>query len=272
MLTDRTFQLGACATRIALSTFGQLSCFRYFRALALVAIAVLAGCGATKSYIATEQLLLSDAIDSTVDQLDFTPLAGRKVFLDTTFVTPVRSTAGQGLVSSEYIVSSVREQMLLSGCHLCPEKDKADVIAELRVGAMGTDGHSVVLGIPASHQLSSVPIGGNSVLPSLPEISFAKRDTMSGGAKVAVFAYARETREAVWQSGVAHSTSSATDTWVMGVGPQQRGSIHEHATKDEKPQKASAAQTSSVVADQAKHRTPPLISASARSDANAKTR
>ena len=227
--------------------------------LACVAISSLAGCGATKTYVATEQLLLSDAVDATVEQIDFSPLAGQKVFLDTTFVSSVRTTAGKGLVSSEYIVSSVRQQMLMAGCQLAPEREKADVVAELRVGAMGTDGHSVVVGIPATNQASAIQVGGNPIVPVLPEIGFAKRESMTGGVKVAVFAYQRETREAVWQSGIAHSISDSTETWVLGVGPKQEGSIHSHGEKEtSKSDNLSKAESLShpVVADQAKHRTP----------------
>jgi hypothetical protein len=257
MQMQRSLQLTARSIRAQDSGKTQRRNGRGLCRSLLFAFSVVAGCGATKSYVATEQLLLSDAIDATVDQIDFTALAGRRVFLDTTYVMPIRSTAGQGLVNTEYIVSSVREQMLLAGCYLSPDKEKAEVIAELRVGAMGTDGHTMTVGVPATNQMSSVQVGGNSLVPALPELSFAKRDTMSGGAKVAVFAYLRETREAVWQSGVAQATSDASDTWVMGVGPRQQGSIHEHA--ESKPVRRPNP-PSSVVADQAKHRTRPLIS------------
>lgn len=229
-----------------------------------LAISLLAGCGATKSYVATEQLLLSDAVDSSVEQLDFTPLAGQRVFLDTEYVSTVRSKTGLGLVGHEYIISSVRERMLMAGCQLCTERDKADTIAELRLGAMATDGHSLVFGLPATNQVSSIQVDGSRLIPTLPEISMAKRESMTGGAKVAVFAYDRVTREAVWQSGVAHATSDASDTWVLGIGPRQHGSIHEHDQASGREQDRPTAQTSSVVADQAKHRAPRTATATSK--------
>ena len=48
----------------------------------------------------------------------------------------------------------------------------------------------------------------------------------SAAAKVSVFAYDRETREPIWQSGIAQAGSSARDTWILGVGPLQYGTIY----------------------------------------------
>ena len=48
----------------------------------------------------------------------------------------------------------------------------------------------------------------------------------SAAAKVSVFAYDRETREPLWQSGIAQAGSSARDTWILGIGPIQYGTIY----------------------------------------------
>ncbi|MFM7517812.1 MAG: DUF6655 family protein, partial [Pirellula sp.] len=56
--------------------------------LVCIALSLLAfsGCGTTKSVTATEQLLMSDAVDSTISKIDFRPLTGYKVYLDTTYM------------------------------------------------------------------------------------------------------------------------------------------------------------------------------------------
>ena len=64
-------------------------------------------------------------------------------------------------------------------------------------------------------------------MPSIPEIALARRDAKEAASKVAAFAYDRETRQPVWQSGVKHSVATARDTWVLGIGPFQGGSIRE---------------------------------------------
>jgi hypothetical protein len=218
-------------------------------------VASFVGCGATKSFTATEQLLMSDAVDSTITKMDFRALSGQKIFLDTTYV----AAAGKvipgvpmpaNLVTSDYIISALRQQLTAAGCMLVDNRDVADIVCEARCGALGTDGHSVTYGLPANNFLSTATavIPGTPMLPSIPEISVAKREMKSAAAKIAVFAYDRETREPVWQSGIAQAGSSARDTWVLGVGPLQQGSIYggsRFAGKKFRPSSTSTDQSSS---------------------------
>lgn len=195
-------------------------------AFVLGLLVACAGCGATQSKTATEQLLISDAVDATVSQLDFSPLTDKKVYLDATYIKTLKSPL---LIDSDYVISSLRQQMVGAGVLLVENRNDADLVAEARIGALGLDGHNVTYGIPSSNALSSASqaLSGSPILPSLPEVSLARHEAKSGAAKIAVFAYERESRERFWQSGVAKSSSSARDTWVLGVGPWQKGSIYE---------------------------------------------
>ncbi len=186
----------------------------------------ICGCGTTKSFTATEQLLLSDAVDTTVAKLDFSPLTGQQVYLDVTYIKTLKSPL---LIDSDYVISSLRQKMVGAGVLLVENREEADIVAEARLGALGMNGHDVVYGVPASSALSSASavIGGTPLLPSIPEISFARREGREGAAKIAVFAYHRETRQPYWQSGIARSNSSAKDLWLFGIGPFQKGSIRE---------------------------------------------
>jgi hypothetical protein len=185
------------------------------------------GCGTTQSQLATQQLLLSDAVDRAVSRIDFLPLSGHSVFLDDRYVQTLRSQ-GVGFVNADYIVSSLRQQMLAAQCQLQDRADTADFVVEVRIGALGMDGHEVTYGIPPNSPLNSavsvVPNTPN--LPSIPEIALAKRNDQLAAAKVAVFAYDRETRTPVWQSGTSVALSDAKNVWVLGAGPFQRGSIY----------------------------------------------
>jgi len=210
---------------------------RFLPITALFLLQVFAlGCGSTKVFTATEQLLMSDAVDSAVAKLDFRPLSGAKVFLDTTYITamgkqtvmpPVHNT----MVNSDYVISAIRQQMIAAGCLLVDAKEQADVICEARCGAIGLDGHSVTYGLPANNFLSSASsvVGGGGNLPAIPELSLAKRELKSAASKVAVFAYDRETREPVYQTGIAQAGSNARDTWFFGIGPIQQGTIYRGA-------------------------------------------
>ncbi len=197
-------------------------------AIALLAcglLPLLAGCGTTKTRSATEQLLMSDAVDRTIAQIDFIMLKGQTVYFDTTYIKNVKSL---GFVNADYVISSLRQQMLAAGCMLQEAKEDADFVIEGRVGALGTDGQEIVYGIPANNSLTSAAtlLPGVPMMPALPEIALAKKEDLLGAAKIAVFAYHRETRESVWQSGVTVSTSDAKDAWVFGAGPFQYGSIY----------------------------------------------
>ncbi len=165
-------------------------------------------------------------------QIDFRPLSGRKIYLDTTFVTAAGrqsrcSNANQpGNLGLCYQRSSSAD-----GCRrllLVEKREDAEIVCEARCGALGTDGHSVIYGIPASNGIGGVGtiISGTPSIPAIPEISVAKKELKSAASKVAVFAYTRDTREPVWQSGIAQAGSNARDTWFLGIGPWQYGSIY----------------------------------------------
>lgn len=220
--------------RSPISTVWSLRRFR--SAATWLTLAMCVGCGTTKSYTATEQLLMSDAVDSAVSKIDFRPLAGHRIYLDTSYLSSARSVPGmpnpmlgpQNLISADYVVSSIRQQMIAAGCFIEDKKEDCELVAEVRIGALGTDGHSVTYGIPANNALNSAStfVNGASPFPTIPEISIAKRELKSGAAKVAVFAFRRDTHEAIWQSGIEQSNSNARDTWVLGVGPIQQGTIY----------------------------------------------
>ncbi len=168
---------------------------------------------------ATEQMLISDAIDRTVDGIDFGPLARRTVYFDDSKLVDV--------VDRGYLVSSLRQHMLASGCVLKDVREDAEFVVESRAGAVGTDNHDLLFGVPAI-QLPQVPVA-TAMPAAIPEIPFAKRRDQRGVAKVAVFAYRRDTGEPVWQSGIVINKSTANDIWVFGAGPFQRGTIYDQA-------------------------------------------
>ena len=224
-------------------------CGRAALAVSALACAVTStGCGTTRSSntarTATEQLLISDAIDRTVQQIDFKVLEGQDVFFDERHLLEV--------VDKSYLISSFRQHLLASGCVLKDKREDAMFVVEPRVGAVGTDNHDWLVGVPAIN-VPQVPLA--PALPAaIPEIPFAKRRDQRGVAKVAVFAYRRDTGEPVWQSGMAISESEANDIWVLGAGPFKRGTIYEEktfasgkiASKDEKEEAQRRSQVAGI--------------------------
>ena len=183
------------------------------------------GCGTTTNRIGTEQLLISDAVDKAVDGIDFSPLKEVRVYLDSRYISGIKTNL---FIDSNYVISALRQQLTAAGAMIQEDRESATLVVEPRVGALGADGHDVTYGVPQSGALNSAVgvISGGS-LPVVPEISLGRTDAQSGVAKLVVFAYDRQTREPVWQSGLAKAESTSSSTWVLGAGPFQRGSIHE---------------------------------------------
>lgn len=200
--------------------------------IALAGPLLLSGCGTTTQATATDQMVASDAVDRSVSQIDFTPLTGQKVFLDTSYIQSPKTPIGIGFVNPEYVVSSLRQQMMAAGLELMETRDLSDFIVEARLGVLGGDSHELVYGIPSGSGIGSAASSAVAattsvpILPSLPELAFAKRKDHMAAVKVAAFAYHRESRERAWQSGIALGKSSAHDYWILGAGPFQKGDIH----------------------------------------------
>ncbi len=180
-----------------------------------------AGCGTTQwsdtSRTATEQLLISDAMDRAVARMDFRAVAGKKVYLDD---DPLKKAT-----DSAYLVSMLRQHMLASGCCLMEKREQADYVVEVRAGAVGTDRRDVTFGIPATSALSAMP--GGAVAPTIPEMPLANKTEQRAVVKIAMFAYNRRTGRPVWQSGTVPVESKAKNLWLLGAGPFERGTIYE---------------------------------------------
>ena len=182
---------------------------------------VLLGCGTTRwsdtRRTATEQLLISDAMDRAVSRLDFRSVAGKTVWLD---AAPIKNCT-----DSEYLVSTLRQHMLADGCVLRDKREEADYVVEVRAGAVGTDRSEVLFGVPATKIPSVVSLPG--VPSSVPELPLVKKTEQRAVAKLALFAYNRQSGRPVWQSGVIPMESKAKDLWFLGAGPFQKGTIYD---------------------------------------------
>ncbi len=175
------------------------------------------GCGTVKqtgtARTGTEQLLLTNAWDRALQKVDFRPLTGVPVFLDTTNVTAV----DQG-----WVVSSLKQAMLTQGVLIRQKAEQAQFIVEARVGAYGTDSYNWMFGIPQTtipQTITGLPAG------TIPEMSIAKSSDQHAVAKLALFAYDRSSGQLVWSSGTQLEESNAKDRYVGGLGPIQSGSI-----------------------------------------------
>src|SRR5437868_11815340 len=103
------------------------------------------GCGINKSRLATEQLVVSDAVDKTVATIDFSPLSGKKVYFDTQYLDGLNMGPNGNV---KYVISSLRQQMMAYDLRLQEKPDTADFVIEGRIGVLANDGYEVTYGIP----------------------------------------------------------------------------------------------------------------------------
>src|SRR4051812_1004528 len=130
-----------------------------------IAAMALGGCGTTKTTgtarTGTEQLLLTSAWDDALRKVDFRPLAGVPIFLDTQNVTAV----DQG-----WVVSSLRQAMLSQGVLLRTKAEQAQWVVEARVGAYGTDEYNYLIGVPQTTIPTLVPGVPGGTIPEVPVV------------------------------------------------------------------------------------------------------
>lgn len=178
-------------------------------AAVLCAVLAAPGCGTRRTSdtarTATEQLLVSAAIEQAVAQLQWGHLTGRCVFIDDTLVDRVDKT---------FLIAEVRAAARQAGVLVVNERDEARYVVELRAGAVGTDRNEYLLGIPASQ----VPIPGGGPVAT-PEVPTYKSVTQTAACHVGYVAYAREDGRYHCASGPAYGYSDHKSVWVLGAGP-----------------------------------------------------
>lgn len=186
----------------------------------LVLAVLLTGCGTTRISdtlrTGTEQLLLSTAIERAINDMDFSSLNGKAVYFDPQYL--------KGVSDEGYIISSMRQRLLAEGALLKANRDDATYVVEARAGTVGTNRQDVLIGIPQVNLPTGALMAGTPSV--IPEVPFAKKTQQRGIVKLAAFAYNQETGQAVWQSGTYPITADSRDTWILGTGPFQRGSIY----------------------------------------------
>jgi hypothetical protein len=178
---------------------------------AFVLCAFVSGCAKTKmtatARTATEQLLLSNAVDQSLTRVDFASFSGQKVYFDDKYLDGV---------DKQYVVGSIRHRLMQSGASVVADTASADVILEARSGALGTDLAETFYGLP------EVVIPG---MVTIPELKLATRNNQTGTAKLGFVAYDAKAGNVLGSGGVSIAVSDHNDWNVLGVGPFKSGSL-----------------------------------------------
>src|SRR5579859_2942442 len=87
------------------------------------------GCTSTKqsntARTATEQLLISNAVDQSLNKIDFTPLAGSSVFVEDKYLD---------CVDKGYVLGSIRHKLLQARATIAGKPEEATAVMEVRSG------------------------------------------------------------------------------------------------------------------------------------------
>lgn len=184
---------------------------RILRVGLLGGLLLAAGCSTTRTSdtarTGMEQLLVSNAVDQSLDKIDFSPFAHQAIFLDEKYLD---------CVDKNYIVASVRHRLLRQQATLVGKPEEAAVVLEIRSGGVGTDNSDSYIGVP------------EIVLPgmiTLPEIRLMTRTQQKGIAKLGLVAYDAKTKRALGEGGMSLAQSNDSNLYVLGVGPYQNGSV-----------------------------------------------
>tara|TARA_R110000787_G_scaffold63679_10_gene143828 strand:- start:4924 stop:5529 length:606 start_codon:yes stop_codon:yes gene_type:complete len=136
---------------------------------------------------ATEQLLISRAIDRAVEDIQLPDVAGKKVFLD---------AGGLQGTFAAYAASLFREKILQNDGQIAASRDVATLVIEARSGASSIDSFETLIGLP-SYEIP-IPLAGT--LKS-PEAALYKRGERRGIAKFALASFDAESGRFVSATG-----------------------------------------------------------------------
>ena len=187
----KRIQLGLCITLIA---------------------TLVSGCATSRTSdtarTATEQMLISSAVDKALTNVDFATLEGKKVYVDEKYLDAV---------DKGYLVGSIRHKLLVSGAAISPSAADADVILETRSAGIGTDSEDSFVGLPGL-AVPGLPI-------EMPELRIINHNTQFGTAKLGFVAYDAKTGQALGAGGETLARSNNDKWFVLGVGPFRRGTM-----------------------------------------------
>ncbi|WP_437186980.1 DUF6655 family protein [Planctomicrobium sp. SH668] len=174
-------------------------------------LACLTGCAtSTTSNTArtsVEQLLVANAVDQSLDKCNFSSFHGQNVFLQDKYVD---------CIDKNYVVASTRHRLFTAGAKLVDAPDKADVIVELRAGAVGTTSANSYVGTP------QLTLPG---MVSIPEVKILEKKSQQGVAKLGLVAYDPETNQALGTGGTSLASADDSNWFLFGVGPYQNGTV-----------------------------------------------
>ena len=165
-----------------------------------------------------EQLLLTGTSDCAVSLVDFRPLAGAEVFLDTSNV----EAADKG-----WVIFSLRRAMAEQGLLLAESSEDAQVIVEAALGAYGTDERSCRFTLPMLGAMGlTAASSSNAAAPSDTQ-GLTLKSNQDAVVKLALFAFDARTHRLIWESGTIQKAQFLDRNYVGTKNVTRRTSLPE---------------------------------------------
>ena len=162
-----------------------------------------------------EQLLISNAVDQTMDKTVLPDVLGKKVFLEEKYLDAV---------DKGYIVGSMRRKLLNAGAMLVDAKEGSDVTIELCSGGVGTDNTESFVGVPGL-TVPGLPV-------ELPEVRLYEKKSQFGTAKLNVVAYDTPSGQMVYDGSGTLARADDSKWSMLGLGPFQEGSVRNEVNRN----------------------------------------
>ena len=178
--------------------------------LSLLATALLVtGCTTNRTtepgQTATQQLLVSSAVDHAIGNLKPPIPSGSKVFVDSQYFDSDGS-----IVLPRYAIALVRDLVLRAGGALVSDRKAADYVVELRNGAQSIDHRTMLVGVPSI----PVPIPFAGTVQT-PELALFKHDKQRGISKIALTVYGAKSGTLAGSTGPVYGDSEDTHWTVL---------------------------------------------------------
>ena len=162
-----------------------------------------------------EQLLISNAIDQTLDKVALPEVAGRKVFVDDKYLEAV---------DKGYILGSLRQKLMANGAQVVDTKEGSDMTLEIFSGGVGTDNVETFAGVPGL-TVPGLPV-------EIPEVRVYEKKSQYGTAKLGMVAYATTTGDLLYNNGRTLARADDSKWSIMGIGTFQEGSVREEVNRN----------------------------------------
>lgn len=156
-----------------------------------------------------EQLLISDAVDKTLQKIEVPAVNGRRVFLDTQYLDGV---------DKGYVIGSIRQRLLNGGALMADKKEGSEITVEVFSGGIGTDNSNRFVGMPGMALPGPMPV-------NLPEVRLYDRSKQAGTAKISLVAYDTVSGSLVHDGGNSMAVSEDNRWSMLGMGPFLEGDV-----------------------------------------------